>query len=340
MSHATAVLLLDDARPINIAALRTWPRVGIEITGLVLNPRHNLAEIVRIYQDCGVTLTRVNLLATGWMNPANTMPFRWPGGALGDHRWNLFDWNPQYFDRLQDVQERMNAAGIVVEWCFLELYSWSRRKHVDVTFSPWRYNVNDVLWGGDLSKAGDDETLRVILPDEWCRAFLERAVPLCRLDPNVLLIGNEFPEKSLHVRVRDMVLAIEPMALVSVNRNEETPGQYTNMKIGRDFDFLELHGVGSMDEIRRTWSPSQSSIESFEALLTDPDVDTSRIIFNSDGCRVSDDATDPYDWDRLGDVARYVRSRGCSFLHQSRAKLSEEPNHHMIETEWFRSLLP
>lgn len=307
--------------------LDVWPRAGMSIAALVVASACNIPETVKRFQDAGVTLTRVNLLSALWAG-VDVLPYR----RQADGLWNLTDWNPQYFDRLAEVKERMNAAGIVVVWTNYELYSWSRRKpgpQQDST--PWRHNVNGVFW------PPEDTTLSQLLPDEWSKVWFDKVVPLLDGEINPFEIGNEFPEKSLHERVCDEI----PIdVIVSVNRNEDAPGQYANMKIGKRHDMIAHHGrflkqISDLDRVYKDEPDYKTFNEFFKKCPHDP----KRIMFSSDGARISADPVETYDWPHLRAFFREMRRRGCSIEHQSRAKMTPPPNHHMIEVDWFKSVI-
>jgi hypothetical protein len=327
---APYLLLQKKAAPQISGELFKWPRYGMSISGFVLNPRHQVEEIVKIYQEAGVTLTRINLLATSWVNPANYMPFT----RVGENLWDLYKWDQRYFDRLELVRDLMNEAGIVVIWTNYELYSWSKRKDFpgqDKT--PWRNNINGVFWE-------KEDTTLYKLPDAWSIAWFEKVVPYLRLNPNVFEVGNEFPEKPLHFRVKNEIKRIQPDALVSVNRQEDTPGQYVNMKVGKEVDFCSYHGrlLKHPSDLERVY-PKEPDWKTFNQFFEDVRPDPKKMIFSSDGARSSDDPVDTYNWENLRDFFREIKAKGCSIEHQSRAKMTEEPNHHMIEAEWFKSVI-
>lgn len=308
--------------------LNVWPRVGLSIAGLMVGSAHNIPETVRIYQDLGVQVTRVNLLSALWPG-VDTLPFT----KLANGKWDLYQWNQVYFDRLIEVRDRMNSAGIVVQWTNYELYSWSDRKpgsQQDGT--PWRNNVNGVNWV-------EDDSMFDILPEEWSRNWITKVVPYLNLNVNPFEIGNEFPEKGLHYRVKDLVKAVNPTALIQVNRNEDTPGQYKNMKIGRDFDFIAFHGnkLKVKSDLNRVYS-REPEFKTFNEFFDECPHDPKRIIFSSDGARSSSDPVNTYNWDALAEFVQEIKRKGCSFEHQSRAKMTPAPNHHMIETDWFRRI--
>lgn len=333
-------------------ALRLMPRpLGCSIASLVVNRGYDIERVADIYGECGVGLTTVNLLSAEWRDLAaqHVHPFVTPPAG---QRYNLYQWNPEYIERVHHVREAMNSRGIVVQWCFYELYSWSRRKSggsvPDARIGPWQYNHDGVDWVGpyygtsledkDEGKAWDANMLAHVLPDPWSRAYLDRHVVWLGLGANLFLVGNEFPEKSLHERVRDKVRALQPGAIVSVNRNDNTPGQYANMKPGRDFDYLNYHGfkLNRPEDLDIQWPKEQSSVPSFRALLEDSRVDKARIIFSSDGARTSDDPIHTYDYDALGEFADAVIDYGCTFEHQSRAKMTPVPNLDTIEVDWLK----
>jgi hypothetical protein len=323
-------ILLLDSPPVDDATLRHWPRTGMSIASLIVARACNIAETIRIFADCGVQLTRVNLLSALW-DGVNVLPYR----RRPDGLWDLIDWNPEYFDRLSEVRDRCNSSGIVVQWTNYELYSWSDRKLGPQQINtPWRHNVNGVFW------AEDDSTFDV-LPDAWSETWLGKVLPYLKADINPLEIGNEFPEKALHERVRDIVKRLQPDAQVTVNRNEDTPGQYANMKIGSGYDRIAFHGrlLKQVSDLDRVY-PNEPTYKTFNQFFDRCPHDPKRVIFSSDGARISADPVNTYDWGPLREFAREVtKVRGCSFEHQSRAKMSSPPNHDHIETNWFKSVI-
>ena len=320
---------IDEPIPPTNPDLAVWPRVGMSIASLIVARDCNIAESIRIFADCGVQLTRVNLLSALW-DGVNVLPYRQrPNG-----QWDLTDWNPEYFDRLSEVRDRANSAGIVVQWTNYELYSWSDRKAgPQQTNTPWRNNVNGVFWKADDSTFG-------VLPDQWSRDWFAKVLPYLHADINPLEVGNEFPEKPLHARVRDSVHVTHPEAHITVNRQEDTPGQYANMKIGSEFQRIAFHGrlLKQVSDLDRVY-PKEPTYKTFNQFFDHCPHDPKRIIFSSDGARISADPVNTYDWGPLSEFVQEIRRRGCSFEHQSRAKMTPPPNHHMIETEWFDSLL-
>lgn len=337
--------------PIDLAKLKTYPRLGCSIASLVVNRQYPIREVAKAYADCGVTFTTVNLLSAEWptLVPYHARPFL---PANGHGQYDLYAWNPEHVERIQECAEEMNARNIVVQWCFYELYSWSIRKAgpgtPDARQGPWQQNVNDVDWVGPyypakhltLAKQWDSDMLAEVFPDAWSKAYLGRIVPSLGLDRNVFLIGNEMPEKSLHERVRDFVRLLQPGAKVSVNRNEETPGQYANMKIGINYDLINFHGrrLKAPADLDRVYPPDESSVPTFRTLFKLASTDPRRIIVSSDGARISDDPIDTYAYGTLRDLVRFLKPYGVSFEHQSRCKMSPFPNLHLLERDWLTSL--
>jgi hypothetical protein len=321
-----SLLLLDDEPQTTPPDLTTWPRHGMSIAGLLVASAADIRETVLRFADCGVQVTRINLLSALWAQ-VDTLPFQ----RRTDGLWDLKAWNPAYFRRLDDIRERMNRAGIVVQWTNYELYSWSKRKPgPQQVGTPWRHNVNGVFW------PEDDSTFQV-LPDWWSMDWIEQVTPHLDLTRNVFEIGNEFPEKALHERVKKLLPA---GSLVQVNRNEDTPGQYANMKIGTHYDFIAFHGnkLKKLSDLDRVY-PREPHYLTFNQFFDECPHDPKRIVFSSDGARISSDPIDTYDWLHQRAFFREVTRRGCSIEHQSRAKMTPYPNHHMIEDEWFASVI-
>jgi hypothetical protein len=302
-------------RPPPSGDLTTWPRRGASLYALLTDSAWDYEGFADILADCGLTLTRVFLLTAEWKEQRNDIV--WPFQQLEDGRWDLFAWNPAYFNRLADVVAAMNARGVLVQLTVMELYGWSDRKQgsgmPDAEQGPWRRNVNGIRWATDRTF--------VELPDAWLNAFIDRVVATVKGMGVVWEIGNEMPEKPMHHRIRDRIRQTWPDAQTSVNRNEDVPGQYKNMKIGTEFDRLAIHGMRTLAHLDR--KSGTRGDESFRRLIDQ--VDPARLIFSSDGCRQSGPAgMDPataYDWPALLEVARYVTARGCSYEHQSAAKL-------------------
>lgn len=312
--------------------LLTWPRAGMSIASLIVASACNIAETVRRFEDAGVGLTRINLLSALWPG-VDCMPFL----QAANGTWDLERWNARYFDRLAETRERMNQAGIAVIWTNYELYSWSRRKEGPQQINtPWRHNINGVRW------PPDDTTLSQLLPDTWSRDhWFPKVVPLLGMPHNAFEIGNEFPEKSLHERVADAVRAIQPNAHITINRNEDTPGQYTNMKVGGvRYDRISFHGryLKVVSDLKRVYK-DEPDYKTFDQFFKNCPHDPARIIFSSDGARISDSPVDTYDWGPQREFFREVRRRGCSIEHQSRAKMTPPPNHHMVEVGWYKTVI-
>lgn len=341
--------------PIDEAALRIMPRYGMSIAALVVCSKANIRETVTRFQDAGVNYTRINLTSALWTTPnaVDVLPFR----QRPDGVWDLDDWNPQYDDRIAEVRDRMNAAGIRIAWTLWEDYTSNRRGFrsvgvrdpniPDANVHPYRKNAQGFQWwgkyNGDIHE--DDETLGaghfdhspLAIPNAWAKRFMARTLPRLGITYNILEIANEMPEKNLHRRVRDAARTIVPGCLLQVNRQSDSPGQYPNMKIGRDYDYIAFHGnrLRTIADLDRTWD-NEPVYQTMRELLDDPTIEKSRITFSSDGARISSDPTNPYEWTSLRPFIREMKRRKVSYDHQSRAKLSAFPNHEHIEVDWFR----
>lgn len=306
--------------------LTKYPRYGLSIAALLVNTKHDIIETVKRFVDAGANSTRINLLSALWPG-VDCLPFN----HFYDGFWDLFDWNNQYFERLAEIKERINSNGITIQWTNYELYSWSRRKPGNQQINtPWRNNINGIYW------SPEDITLTEVLPDEWSIEWFKKVCPLLDLHINPFEIGNEFPEKSLHERVRIEVLKIVPDAKLQVNRNDNKPGQYTNMKIGLMYDLYAFHGNGlkELKDLDKVYD--EPVYKTFQQFIDNCPHDKERVIFSSDGARISDDPFNTYDWIKLGVFFDYMIELGYNIEHQSRAKMTPAPNHHMIEVDWFK----
>jgi len=326
----------------NFKPLNQHPRVGMTIAGILTGVNHDIDETLKRFIDCGVQYSSINLINAS-RSGNGVFPFK----KLPDGKWDLFDWDNRYFERLLEIKEKFNKAGIVIPWCFLELYSWSDRKPGPQQISTfWRNNVNGIYW------PPGDSTLTSILPDKWCKEFIKKICPLLDLHVNMFRIGNELPEKGLHERIRDLVRAEVPGALIDVNRNEDTPGQYKNMKIGQNYDFISFHGakLKQLSDLNRK-DYEDGPHDSWQDFIDDGPHDKWRITFSSDGARTDtrdkdgklltskDSADNPYDWTKLKEFFRHMKKLGYGIEHQSRAKMTQSPNHHMIEVDWFNEVI-
>lgn len=317
--------------PINIEILKKQPRYALSVASLIVNNKHNIQETVKRLVDAGANSTRINLLSALWNNEygkINCMPFR----QTSDGRWNLVDWNPEYFDRLAETKESMNSNGINIQWTNRELYSFSDRKEgVQQINTPWRNNVNGIFW------PSDDTSLIKVLPSSWCKQeWFPKICPLLDLHINPWEIGNELPEKELHERDRAEIIKHVPSALIQVNRNDDKPGQYANMMRKGYYHFLAIHGnkLNNIEALNEKYS-TEPEYKTYTDFINRCPHDKWRVIFSSDGARISDDKTNTYDYVKLGDFFDHMTDLGYGIDHQSRAKMTAPPNHDMIEVDWF-----
>jgi hypothetical protein len=238
----------------------------------------------------------------------------------------------------------MNARGVLVQFTLTELYAWSQRKQglpgvPDANQGPWRKNVNGIRWG-----VPDDDVYFETEPKEWLTEYITRIVGRLKGAGVIWRLGNEMPEKGLHERLRAVVKRADPSAQTIINR-EDVPGMYANMRIGHDYDRTEIHGLRDLAALDIVYNNGDATDrpDTFRKLLNRSDVDCKRIVLSSDGCRASStDDVNTYDWDALFQVAEYGAARGCSYSHQSRAKMTRihtgRADLGMIETEFLDKL--
>ena len=275
--------------------------------------------------NCGVGLTRLWLLDAWAVNggeDAGQYPGFLPVKRTSDGRFDLRQWDPAYFDRLQVFAGALRDAKILPQFTLLELYTWAQRKQgmlwvPDANKGPYRSNVNGVRWGDP-----DDPTFYA-LPDAWMDEFIGRVLEGLDGRMFTIEIANEMPEKEMHHRIKARVRQTGYGGPLQVNRNEDTPGQYWNMRIGQQdgFDQLALHGMRTIDylDVEYPEEAAAGRPTTFRAMW--PLVDADRITLSSDGCRKSTDVADAYDYPALTVVAQDTLNRGGSYEHQLACKL-------------------
>lgn len=323
-----SVLRVDLARvpaPVSTAKV-AWPALCASYYASPTDPDLDLDLFAKWLQEHGATCTRAWLMdawaigerdASGKFLPGQYDGFL-PVTKLADGRYDLYQWNAKYFERLRRYTEVLNAHGVWPHLTVLELYSWSDRKASlpfvpDVNKNPMRNNVNGVRWGApdDRTFGADPENNPDQLPDAWMRAFIAKVVDTLKGTVWAAEIGNEMPEKGMHFRIHGALRAAGFAGEITVNRNEDTPGQYWNMQVGQVFDRLALHnflspeyldeehpreaGAGRPITFRRMWAQ----------------VDPARIIVSSDG-----GGGNPNHLPKLKEVACDAFRRGGSYEHQ------------------------
>lgn len=290
------------------------------------DPDLDIPVFARWLQEHGCTATRGWLLdawAVGQRDGAGKfLPGQYDGflpmRRRADGVFDLFDWNPAYFEHLRFYAQTLNAHGVWPHLTILELYSWSQRKAgllfvPDPNLGPFRNNVNGVRWGDpdDRTFGAEPENNPDQLPDAWLREFIRRVVDTLQGCAWAAEVGNEFPEKGLHWRVIDVLRLVGFAGEVTVNRNDDTPGQYWNMKVGERFDRIALHNFMSIDYLDEE-HPREAEAgrpTTFRAMWDQ--VDPARIIVSSDG-----GGGNPKHLPTLAEVARDTLRRGGSYEHQ------------------------
>jgi hypothetical protein len=305
------------AAPVNTAVVK-FPALMASYYAAITDPDLDVDAFANFLRDCGVTGTRTWLLdawAIGEREADGTFKRGQYDGflpvlRLPDGRFDLDQWNPAYFTRIRRFVEAMNQRGVFCHLTLLELYSWSDRKAnlpfvPDVNRGMFRNNVNGVRWGGP-----DDPTF-FSLPDPWLKAFIARVVQSLTGLAWLPEVGNEFPEKDLHWRMIDALREAGWTGEITVNRQEDTPGQYWNMAVGSRFDRIAIHNTLSLayldEEFEREAEAGRPT--TFRAMW--PLVDASRIILSSDG-----GGGNPKYLTDLQAVAVDTLQRGGSYEHQ------------------------
>lgn len=262
-----------------------------------------------------------------------------PFNQLPNGKFDLFNWNESYFKDAEKIVSYFNSKGILVQWTLTDLYPWSDRKQSlpgipDQSVGPFRNNVNGVFWK-------DDSTFDR-LPDTWLTAFITRLVTRLKGYGVVWEVGNEMPEKPMHLRILSVIKSVDPQAQVTVSRNSDSPGQFANMGIGRDFDLISFHGWKNLARVDEVWSDESGTgrPDTYRKLLNSG-IDNHKVIACSDGAR-SNNSNWPYDLPALLEAFRFAWQRGCSIEHQSGAKmiLFNEGRHDLsfVETDFLNQL--
>jgi hypothetical protein len=331
--------------PLSFPATDTWPRLGLSYYTSLSDPRVDLAAFAGRLADAGADYTRVWLI-DAWAVGANAGTGCYDGFLpwlrSSDGRFDLWTLNQAYLQRLRMYVEHMNDHGILPQLSGWELYAWSSRKQgmlwvPDATHGPFRNNRQGVFY------ADDGAFDRIGLPtgeDAFLAKFYEAVVQTLQGLSFTVELGNEMPEKPLHERLKARWRQAGYAGSISVNRNEDTPGQFANMKIGIAYDRIAFHGkrdLGYLDEVYAD-EPTYRTFRQFYA--SDPD--QSRIILSSDGCRKSTNPDDAYDYNALRAVARDTLDMGSSYEHQSCMKLRGFTENRIdlddLEVDWLRTL--
>jgi len=341
-----AQLGLESAPAPSTPPADTWPRLGLSYYTSLTDPRLDLAGFAARLRDAGADYTRVWLL-DAWAVSANGGPGCYDGylpWVRRDGRFDLDQVDPWYLERLRAYVEAMNAVGVLPQLSGLELYSWSSRKAgmlwvPDANRGPFRLNHQGVRYA-------EDDALERIGQPSGADAFLghcyQRVVETLAGTTYTVELANEMPEKPLHERLAVLWRTAGYLGSISVNRQDDTPGQFANMRIGRPggYDRIAFHGKRDLSYLDEDFprEPEHRTFRQFYLSRPDP----TRIILSSDGCRKSTSVDDAYDYDALGAVFRDSRTRGFSVEHQSCLKLRGftegriDPND--LEVDWMRSL--
>jgi hypothetical protein len=329
------------------AVTDTWPRLGLSYYTSLTDPRVDPADFATRLQDAGATHTRVWLLDAWAVGQLGTNQYFGyvPWEQTDDGRFDLWKVNQAYLDRLRAYVEAMNAHGILPELSGLELYTWSDRKQnllwvPDANLGPFRKNKQGVYYADDTAF---DRIGQPAGEDAFLGHFYSQVVATLTGLAYAVELANEMPQKELHARLRHLWRAAGYRGTLGVSRNEDSPGQAKNMKIGKldGYDRIAFHGrrdLAYLDEVYDD-EPEYKTFRDFYASGT---CDPHRIVLSSDGCRKSTNVEDAYDYDALGAVFTDALARGYSAEHQSALKLRGFVEGRIdlndLEVDWMLSL--
>ncbi len=333
--------------------MHAWPKFGGSYATGPWRRDYDPALFAALNRDAFGDLTRYWLLDAWGVAPNG------PGQHPGIQPWQrdaagVFDLNvpnPEWDDRLNRCVTIQNRAGATVQLSVLNLYSWSTRTEgrqwvPDPNLGPFRRNRNGVKW--------DDDSTFDRLPDWVVEQLLTRmCVAVKGLAVTIEVAGNEFPQKETHVAMASFLqqkcFTPDWQPDITCNRNEDTPGQYFNMKVGKgQFYGIAYHGkdrLSYLDDVDDDEPSSRPNTfrKLFDQSWDEGRVDPKRIIMSSDGCRKNGGLIDDcYEWDVLAEVVRDHLRRGFTYEHQSRIKMRPFLENRLaltdFEGDWLRSV--
>lgn len=321
----------------------TWPRRGLSYYASLTDPRLEPKDFFSRLASASANFTRTWLFDAWAVDQGGPgqysgfVPFSRIGG-----RWDLHTPDPRYLERLRAYTRAANDAGVLPQFTGLELYTWSDRK-AGMLWVPdqsklWmQHNVQELVYADDNAF----ETLATEGVHGWLGRFYRHVVQALDGLHYVIELGNEMPEKPLHERLARLWRAAGYMGPLSVNRQEDTPGQYANMKIGANYDLIAFHGKKDLNYLDEVFA-DEPVYRTFRAFYESGSFEPSRITLSSDGCRKTTSISDAYDYDALKRVFQDGLVRGFGIEHQSRLKLRSFTHGHIdlddLETDWFRTL--
>jgi len=331
----TRILLSIPSHP--SLELDVFPRRGCSIASSAIKNTYDYKLFAQKLSDCGMNYTGINIFSAQW--PSMVGNAVWPFIQQSDGQWDIRTFNPAFLDRILDYVRVMHEKKIHVTLTLLELYGWSNRKKgpdtPDANVGPFRNNINGIKWGGlyNGDRKEDDETLTKLLPGPVVEMVLNQLVSPLSIPGISWKLGNEFPEKSLHEKMRNLIRAINPTANIIVNRNEDTAGQYFNMKIPTDYNMIEFHGWDDLGFLKKDWGGPDEWPNNFDQFFKKKNakgqtikINHSAVICNSDGARANNDPINTYHYDNLFKVFELCVKKKMTIDHQSRVKISGDLN--------------
>lgn len=307
------------------STFRRGQRLGFGYTQQHAAWNHALdrAGFVQRMADWGVTWTDLWLM-NAW---SYQQPHEQPWVQEADGRWNLERFSDPWLDDLLWFVDQCSSHGIAVMLTPMDRFVLSK---VPDPRHPARHNVQGVTWGQP-----NEEAFLYAPPDRYLVELVTEVHARLGGFPGPIRLANEFPEKPWHFAFAAEIRRFAPDADLIVNRQEDSPGQFLNMRVGQGLiDRYQFHGGAGGGPSAAAFKQGLSSLDVVWPKETDagrPDtyrtlfnqVDMSRVIVCSDGGRSGGPVESAYDYAAWQAVFADVLARGGSVMHQSCIKMAE-----------------
>lgn len=308
-------------------------RLGLGYTQQHAAWNHELDRkgFIRQMAEWGVTFTDLWLM-NSW---AYHTPHQQPWVQRPDGLWDLEQFSEPWFEDLEWFIDECRANGIVTMITPMDRFVLSK---VPDPMHPVRRNVQGVRWGEP-----DEDTFLFAPPDVYLVTLVFEIIRRMGDKLGPIRLANEFPEKPWHFTFAQIIRSFKPDADLVVNRQEDSPGQFLNMRVGEGLiDRYQFHwngggngpqslkhGLSALDAVwpRETEAGRPDTMNKLLAV-----VDPNRVIFCTDGARNGGPVERAYNYELIQPLLIEALQRGINVLHQSCIKMAEP---HSVENMRF-----